>query len=105
MRAGRLDRRVTLQQRTLAQDAQGQQIETWTDVDTVWASKRDLRGREFFAAEATNAEASTVFEIRYRADVTVLNRLVYAGVTHRIIQVAEIGRRQGLQLICAGKVP
>jgi SPP1 family predicted phage head-tail adaptor len=101
VKAPRLDRRVTIQSRALAPDAQGQQIETWSEVATVWASKRDLRGREY----TTNAEVSTTFEIRYRADVTVLNRLVCEGITYDIQQVSEIGRRVGLQLICSAKVP
>jgi SPP1 family predicted phage head-tail adaptor len=105
VKAPRLDRRVTIQSRALAPDAQGQQIETWSEVATVWASKRDLRGREYYAANTTNAEVSTTFEIRYRADVTVLNRLVCEGITYDIQQVSEIGRRVGLQLICSAKVP
>lgn len=106
MRAGRLDRRVTLQSRTLAQDAAtGQNVETWSDLATVWASKRDVRGREFIAAQGTNADADTVFEIRYMPGLSVLNRLVYDGVTHDIVHVAEIGRREGLQLVCTAKVP
>ncbi len=105
MRAGRLDRRVTIRSRTTAADAQGQQIETWSDVDTVWASKRDLRGREYFAAQSMNADVTTVFEMRYRADVTVLHRLVCEGLTYDIQDVSEIGRRQGLQVICRAAKP
>jgi SPP1 family predicted phage head-tail adaptor len=105
VKAPRLDRRVTIQSRALAPDAQGQQIEAWSDVATVWAAKRDLRGREYFAAQAENADVSTVFDIRYRAGVTVLHRLLCEGVTYDIQQVSEIGRRAGLQLICSAKVP
>lgn len=105
MRAGRLDRRVTLQLRTLVQDAQGQNVEAWSTLAEVWASKRDVTGREYFAAQATNAEGSAVFQIRYRSDVTVLNRLVCEGVTYNIRHVAELGRREGLQLACTAKVP
>lgn len=105
MRAGRLDRRLTIQSRTTAADAQGQQIETWSDVATVWASKRDLRGREYFAANATNADVSTTFEIRYRSDVTVLHRVVCEGTTYDVQQVSEIGRREGLQIICRAAKP
>lgn len=105
MRAGKMDRRVTIQSRSTAADAQGQQIETWTAVATVWASKRDLRGREYFAAQAVNADVNTVFEIRHRTDVTVLHRVVCEGVTYDIQQVSEIGRRDGLSLICRAASP
>lgn len=105
MRAGLLDRRVTLQQRTLTQDAQGQHVESWSTLATVWATKRDVTGREFVAAQGANADASTVFQIRWRSDVSVLNQVAYEGVTHEIVHVAEIGRREGLQLVCRAKVP
>jgi SPP1 family predicted phage head-tail adaptor len=105
MRAGRLDRRVTIQSRSLASDAQGQQIESWTDVATVWGRRLDLRGREFMAAEAKHAEATCTFELRYRADVTPLNRLVCEGRVYNIVHVAEIGRRQSLQIVASARVP
>lgn len=105
MRAGSLDRRVTIQARTLTSDAQGQQIETWSDVATVWGRRLDLRGREFIAAETKQGEATCTFEVRYRSDVTVLNRLVCEGRTYDIVHVAEIGRRQALQIVASAKVP
>lgn len=105
MHAGRLDRRVSLQSRTLTQDAQGQNVETWSTLAQVWARKVDAAGREYFAAQGVQAEANSVFEIRYRSDVTVLHRLVYDGLQHDIVRIEEIGRREGQRLFCRASVP
>lgn len=105
MRAGRLDRRVTIQARTAAQNsAHGETTYTWADVATVWAAVQDLRGREYFAAQQEQAEVSTRFTMRWRTGVTVLNRLVYDGKTYNIRQVAELGRRAGLEILADAEV-
>ena len=104
MRAGRLDRRVTIQTRTLTRNSYGEQVETWADDDTVWGERFDLRGREFFAARQVSADVTTRFRLRYRTGLTVLHRLVCDGVTYDIHQVSEIGRRQGLEILASARL-
>jgi SPP1 family predicted phage head-tail adaptor len=104
MRAGRLDRRVTIQSRTLTRNDYGEQIETWADDDTVWGERFDLRGREFFTARQVSADVTTRFRLRYRTGLTVLHRLVCEDVTYDIHQVSEIGRRQGLEILASAKL-
>ena len=88
--AGRLNERITLQQRTAGADALGQESTTWTDLDTVWAGVTSKRGREFFAAGAVQAEAAAVFRIRYRADVVAIGsgalRVVWNGQPYDVIE-------------------
>lgn len=94
-----MDRRVTLQSRTLTTNAYGEQVVGYTDLETVWAEKWDLRGREYFAAQQVNADVTTRWRIRYRTDVSVLDRVVYDSVPYDINQVVEIGRQGGLELL------
>ncbi|HCZ15773.1 MAG TPA: head-tail adaptor, partial [Candidatus Accumulibacter sp.] len=47
--AGTLRKRITLQQQSLSVDSYGQQVITWTDVATVWASLEPSVGRELVA--------------------------------------------------------
>jgi SPP1 family predicted phage head-tail adaptor len=102
MRAGKLDRRVQLQRRTLTRNGSGEQMASFATYATVWAGKRDLRGRELFTAQQTQAEISAIWTIRYRADVLPTDRLVDdSGAVFDIAgPPAEIGRRQGLDLVC-----
>lgn len=99
MRAGQLDRRVELQHRVLgSRSASGEQAVTYATYATVWAGKRDLRGREYYAANQMNAEASTAFTMRYRSDVLATDRIVLDGMNYNVRHIAEIGRRQGLEI-------
>lgn len=89
IRAGELDRRVTLQQRSTSQDTFGQQVTTWTDVAVLWANVRPLSGRELLTAGAINAELSHVVTIRYRAGITPAMRLTYGGQVFNILSVVD----------------
>ena len=53
----KLDRRITIQRPVANQNAFGEPIITWTDVDAIWAEKRDMRGMERFAAQQVMAGA------------------------------------------------
>jgi SPP1 family predicted phage head-tail adaptor len=99
LNAGRLDRRITIEIKTVAQDEFGQPVETWTTLATVWAHKRDIRASEKFRAQQEIAEEAAVFEIRWRSGIDAGDRLVHDGKTYDIEGVAEIGRREGLELM------
>lgn len=99
IRAGDLDRRISIQRATLAEDPTfGEMVATWSTVATVSAAVRQVSGREFLSAEVTAAERRAVFVIRYRADVLTTDRVVYLGHPFDIREVREIGRREGLEI-------
>lgn len=103
MQAGRLDRRITLQQATPSQSASGEPTEGWADTVTVWAQKIEARGDERFTGEQMVGSVNRSFRIRWSDDVkdiTAQWRVVYGGVSHNIIAVREIGRREGIEIDC-----
>ena len=104
--AGALDQRITLQARTASVDALGQGVETWTDVCTVWAKAQPLRGREFFAAGATQSETSVRFVIRHRAGLTGAMRVMWRGVSYALVAepIDVDGGRHTLELMCSGGI-
>ena len=80
MRAGKLDRRLTIRRFTeIGRTPLNEPIHDWVDVAAVWAQQRPQRGSERFAAAQINGTAVMTFHIRYRADVSVQTRLVYEG--------------------------
>lgn len=105
MRAGRLNRRITLQSRTTTQDAAGQPVETWSDVANIWADIRNPSGLSF-ASETIKAgvEASTVrlsVRTRYREDIDPGMRLVIGATNHDIVAtIPDHAGRQYLDIIC-----
>lgn len=103
MRSGRLDRRLTLQRKTATENDYGEPVETWTTIATVWAEKIPVRGAERYAAMQTVAEVDTRFKIRYRTDVSPLDRVVCAGITYDVKGVLEIGRREGWEIYATAR--
>lgn len=100
MRAGVLDRRVTIEQPTETQDTFGEFVPTWTVLDTVNAEYVPVRGREQVEAPGVTAELEVRFRIRYRSDVTTKMRIVGDdGLTYGIEGVTQIGRREGLEIL------
>lgn len=77
MQAGKLDKRITLQQLVAGQDAYGEPVHTWTDVATVWASIDDLTGRQYLAAQAAQNAVQTKITIRYRAGIVPAMRVLH----------------------------
>ncbi|ORE90199.1 Bacteriophage head-tail adaptor [Stappia sp. 22II-S9-Z10] len=92
MRAGKLDRRVTIQSYTqTGTDIYNVPTFAWADVATVWAQQRPNRGAERFTAAEVAGSSVLTFHIRHRG-VTVQDRLLYGGKTWDIVDVREIGR-------------
>lgn len=85
MNIGKLDCRVTIQQKSSSLNALGEEVAVWTDLATVWAQVNPLRGKEFFAARETQSSAEVRFYMRFRSDITELMRLVWGGVNHDIV--------------------
>jgi SPP1 family predicted phage head-tail adaptor len=94
MRAGKLDRRITIQRKSVTESGSGEPIETWADLATVWAQARPLRGDERFATRQLVGTAVMTFHIRYRGDlaITVKDRISYDGKLWDILDVREVGR-------------
>lgn len=66
--AGRLNRRITLQERGTGYDDYGQPSDAWADVATVWANIKPISGREKLAAMAVDVQTSQTVMIRYNPD-------------------------------------
>ena len=100
MRAGRLDRRITLQAGEETRDAMGGVTTTWSDLaEDLPAGVRWLRGRDAFAGDIKIGEVDAAFTIRWRADATRTTRILYDDQTFDVIRAAELGRRDGIELL------
>ena len=99
MRAGELDRSIVIETPTEAQDDYGGRTPTWATFATVWAKVMPARGRESVAADQVVALADTVFRIYWLSGLTTKMRVSYDGQLYDIAHLAEIGRREGLDLM------
>lgn len=103
MYAGNLDRRITIQGKTITQDDFGAEVETWGDVATVWAQEVELRGMERYSMRQIVGHALRTFRIRWSPTVAVItteHRIEYAGRLFDITDVREVGRQEGIEIDC-----
>ena len=104
---GSLDRRITIQQATEAQDSKGQPIKTWAALATVWAEVIPVGGSEIFQARQVGAETVAKFRIRYRSDIERKMRVVYDSDNYDITDASEdrrFERRQFLLITATARV-
>jgi len=105
MRAGMLDRRITIESAVTTLDSSGQPIAVWSTFATVWAARRDVRGSERFTAEQELATRTATYRMRWISGVNEEMRVVDAGVTYDIEGIAD-NRRQGwMELFCEAQNP
>lgn len=101
IRAGRLNKRVTLQTNTPVSDGGGGFTDAWADTATLWAEIEELTGTEGYEAQQTASTLSHRVTIRYRTSVTPQQRLTYGS---RVLKInAVLNPRQAnerLELLC-----
>lgn len=108
--AGTYDRRVRIEQKNVTRDPNyGSEVVAWATLATVWASVADQlqAGRGGGEAVEAGVRVATVpvrLCIRYRSDITTDMRvqLLDRGRVLQIVSVAEVGRRDGTELMCEG---
>ena len=92
---GRLNHRVTVQSRTTTTDAYGQQLDTWSDLATVWANIKPIGGRERLRAMAMESTLTHTVMVRYRAAFTPpilmgARRIAYQGRIFNIVAARDV---------------
>ena len=95
--AGELDRRITIQRATVTLNEFNEPIETWGDLTTVWAKRRDASATESYRAQEVGAQISTRFTIRWSTTVegvTPTDRVSFDDRLYNITAVRDIGRNQ-----------
>ena len=106
VRAGDLRDRVTLQTRTIAQDAAGQPIDTWVTLFTGWAEIDSLTGRELMAAQAVQSSVTHEIHMRYRTEFANPNavanmRAVYGTRVFNIHAALDQNERRRMIVLLA----
>ena len=99
--AGQLDRRITIQTFSETTDNFGQEVKSFSTLDSVWANVVERVGREGEDGEMIAATKKVEFVIRYRTDVDEEMRISYNNNTYKIqaIQSAD-ARKAFLKIVC-----
>ena len=104
MRAGKLDKRLEIEQPISTQDASGSPVVAWLPVGTVWASIEPIKGREALTSNQILGTMDARIRIRQHpllSSMTAKWRLKYSGVIFNIVSIAHIalGNRE-IEIMC-----
>jgi len=93
--------RITLQQRGTGKDALGQPIESWPDIDTVWADVLFQSGAEVMRAGADTAVVKCSIRIRARAGLDTGVRVLFEAKFYDVKSALPDNRdRRFMFLVC-----
>lgn len=100
MRAGNLDRIITIDRVTTVVDDYGTPVEGWATVATLRAELIQSSAQEFIRAYGATTDTIAIFRTRFLDGVTTADRVTYASRAYDVKEIKEIGRRAGLELRC-----
>lgn len=99
MRAGKLDRRISIQTATDTQDAYGQAVSVWATTYTVWADVWPLPYTEQVEGDRKTEQTMFKIRIRWQTGVVPTMRVSYGSYYYDIISIEEGNRQEYLDLI------
>lgn len=92
MNPGKLNRRLTIQVRTLTKDATGSSVETWVDQSPkAWAEAVKQSGKEATIADADRNQDARQWRIWHRELTTGNHRISYKSRVYDITGITEEG--------------
>lgn len=101
MRAGRLRKRVALQEPIEHQSASGEVSVTWSIVSRWWAEIEPLSAREFINADQRIAEVTHKIRLRRCSILTHRHRILFDGRSFEITAILDTAERGIEQVIMA----
>jgi SPP1 family predicted phage head-tail adaptor len=98
IRAGKLDKQITVERETETVAASGAVSKTWAPVATVRAELVQLSAEEYLTGFGEGDTGGAVFRIRYLSGITTADRVTCDGTTYDIDEIAEQGRKRAWEI-------
>lgn len=103
MHAGRLNKKITIEQPTETQDGTGQAVKSWSTYSQPWAAIEPLRANEFISSQQIVGEATVRIRVRADSGITEKMRVNWNGKIYNIegppINISE--RDREMHLMCS----
>jgi head-tail adaptor len=97
--AGSMNRLITLEALTIVQGETGEEEETWTPWQQVYAAMKDTRAEERNEAGQVLAVVVTTWRIHWIEGMKYKTvRVNYDGAIYNITSIAELGLRAGIEI-------
>ena len=98
MRAGKLDRIITIQRETKTTNFTGYAVAAWSDITAIRAEIVTQTSTEFLTGYGEAENGTVIFRVRYLAGITTADRVTYNDQVYDLKEITEIGRRRALEL-------
>jgi SPP1 family predicted phage head-tail adaptor len=102
MRAGDLDKYVTIQCPTLSKNSFNEDIETWVDHANVWCSIEPVSGSEKWLQQQRMSEATYKIRMRYRIGIDERMRIKYKNRYLQFLAVLNL-KEDDIELVVPAK--
>jgi SPP1 family predicted phage head-tail adaptor len=101
MRAGNLNKYVTIQYPTKASDSIGGMTTSWSDLGSVWAAVWPVSSKEYSLHQQETMEVTHRIRIRYRNEVRASYRIKFGNKYYQIKSIVNPGtENRWLDLLC-----
>jgi SPP1 family predicted phage head-tail adaptor len=101
MNPGRLNKRVNIIYYENSRNEYGEPTKERKVLRTVWAAISPLLGRNYFAAQQVQTEATTKINTRYFSDIKRNMFIEYGDITYEIIDIQDVNmRHEELVIYC-----
>lgn len=101
MKAGKLNRRISIEMLATGQDGIGQPVDSWVEVLRCWADIRHTSGVEAGKADTLTSAARASIRIRWTDCVTAAMRVVHGQAVYSIKTVLpDLAGRRYVDLVC-----
>jgi SPP1 family predicted phage head-tail adaptor len=105
LRSNRMRHRIEILEKSVTQNATGEEVITWNGFGDYWASVEPIRGREFTEMRQAQAEISTRIRMRYTEVILPTMRVRYDGRNFEIVSIIHVNEQQReLQLMCSERI-
>lgn len=89
---------IKVQQLTVSKDAFGAAIESYTDLMTLRASKKNTGGSKIVENKEIFSPSTITFVTHWRDSINEKCRIIWNGKIYIILNLSEIGFKEGLQI-------
>jgi SPP1 family predicted phage head-tail adaptor len=90
---GEIRTKITLQSRTVVQDAGGFSVPGWTTIAAVWSKWINAHGSDVLQAQIEKVDAPATVLIRYRSGVDTTCAVLKDSLRYEIISIDNIQER------------
>lgn len=97
----RLDRQITIQQKTISRNEVGEEVQSWSTFATCFAQRLSRPGNEFYEAGKINSEELVYFLIRHVDGLDTAMRVLDGSLVYDLTSIGySEQRRSSIQLSC-----